>query len=149
MKVWIATMAAFASHLHLAAMDQTTAQIQELRQEIAEAPGSPALAAFNPPSEPAAGGWRTRYPRPDPDELELDLSISELVDLEKKLSPAPPRIPTYDLLRLETEPLIAQPGWIPTEGVLVGPGISFGLGFPIQFLGGSAAPGVGHRGQER
>ncbi len=76
-----------------------------------------------------------RYPHPDADELKLDLSLSEAVDLEKKLSPPPPRIPAYDLWHLETAPLIAEPGWMPIEGVLVGPGISFGLGFPIRPLG--------------
>jgi hypothetical protein len=118
MKVWIATMAAFVSHSLLAAAGQT-GHVQS-----------------NHLDETAPSGWRAaRYPRPDTDELELDLSLSELVDLEKRLSPSPPRIPSHDLVYLRSDPLLAEPGWMPFEGVLVGPGISLGLGFPIQPLG--------------
>lgn len=56
------------------------------------------------------------------------------LELQESLSPKVPSLPAYDLWQLKTAPLLAEPGWMPIEGVLVGPGISFGVGFPVRFL---------------
>jgi len=57
------------------------------------------------------------------------------LELQGGLSPEVPNLPAYDLWQLQAAPLLAEPGWMPIEGVLVGPGISFGVGFPVRFLG--------------
>jgi hypothetical protein len=60
---------------------------------------------------------------------------SAATEVEASLGPEVSSLPANDLWHLENPPLLADPGWMPIEGTLVGPGISFGLGFPIHYLG--------------
>ncbi len=143
------------SYSQVAAADQTSEQIQRLLAPIAFYSDAPTLGTSTHSSEVKPDRW-TQHSTLDFDELAQEVarqrwdsgprapaqSPSLLIDLNNRLSPEVANAPAYDFWHLEGTPIMSDPGWVPIQGGFIGPGISFGIGFPIAFLGGSGWSGL-------
>jgi hypothetical protein len=142
------------SYSRAAGVDQTGEQIRPLVAPFALHPGAPALEAPTYSNDVLEEPRMPRHLSLNIDELaqEADHLANEqepwdpglgvltefppsLTDLDENFSPEVTSLPAYDLWHLKSRPLLADPGWVPTEGTLIGPGISFGIGFPVRYLG--------------
>ncbi len=129
----IAMLLSLGTYSQAAPADQTPGQMLYLAAPFAllsEGPRMPQHFSLNLRLAPEvhAEPW-------DPGLRALSEFPSALTELDQSLSPEVPNLPAYDLWHLQEPPLLAEPGWMPIEGTLVGPGISFGIGFPIHYLG--------------
>ena len=144
----ISMLLCLGSYSQAAPADQTPAQIRHLAAPLALRPNAPALgisshsnAVLEGPRMPQHLSLNLRFAPEvhaepwDPGLRALTEFPSALTELDGSLGPEVPNLPAYDLSHLQEPPLLAEPGWMPIEGTLVGPGISFGLGFPIHYLG--------------
>jgi hypothetical protein len=144
----ISMLLCMGSYSQAAPADQTPAQIRQLAAPLALRPNAPvpgisshSNAVLEGPRLPQHLSLNVRlapevHAEPwDPGLSALTQFPSAPTELNEALGPEVPNLPAYDLWHLEVPPLLAEPGWMPIEGTLVGPGISFGLGFPIRYLG--------------
>jgi hypothetical protein len=143
----ISMLLCLGSYSEAAPAAQTSAQIPQLAAPFALQQGSPGLgissqsnAVLEGPRMPQHLSLNLRlapevHAEPWDPGLRALTEFPSATELDEALGPEVPNLPAYDLWHLEVPPLLAEPGWMPIEGTLVGPGISFGIGFPIHYLG--------------
>jgi hypothetical protein len=150
MKLWIATLAAFFSYSQVVAAEQTPQQIQRLMARIALYPDAP-VRRVSTHSMELAHRWMQQYSSLKMDQLAQpwDPSLSALTspsvatNPSQNLSLAVGYVPAYNLSQVDGPPLMLFPGGAPVEGAFIGGlGVTFGVGFPVDYLSGVGLGGV-------
>ncbi len=136
------------SYSQIAEADQTSEQIKRPLPPSAFHSDTPVLGTSTRPNQVVEADRWMQHSTLDFDQLAQEVAKqprdsglrapaqfpSLLRDLNSSLSPEVVNAPN-DFWHLEGSPIMADPGWVPIQGGFIGPGISFGIGFPISYLG--------------